>query len=135
MFKVYQNSKHKPFFSFRFFCTKPNNYIENPKDVMDTIVQTAKELHSHYGSKNKMFESKAGNKMEFWAKKTRQMYILEGCFNSQKHIIPVKRLRNPEDSIASLRSAKEIPCVIEGREEFKDFDFVVDKTLVHNFTQ
>lgn len=134
MFKqFFKNFKLKPFSYFKTFSTneKGKNMAKNPKDVLDSLVLTSKEMHSHYGSKNKVFENKAGNKMEFWAKKTRQMYLLEGCFNSQKHVIPVKRLRHPDDSIAGLRSNKEVPCVIEGREEYSDFNFVVDLSNVH----
>ena len=95
------------------------------------MVQTSKELHEHYGSRNKLFQTRAGNKMEFWAKKTRQMYLLEGSFQGQKHIIPLLRLRNPDDSLSRLRLANEVACVIQGREEYPDLNFVVEKTNVH----
>ena len=96
------------------------------------MIETSKELHEHYGSRNHLFQSRAGNKMEFWAKKTRQMYLLEGCFQAQKHTIPVLRLRNPDDSLSQLRLKNEIACVVEGREEFPDLNFVAEKINVHN---
>ena len=109
---------------------KGKNMIRDPKEVLDTMVQTAKEMHAHYGSPQRLFETRAGNKMEFYAKQTRKMYLLDNCFNSQKHIVPVKRLRHPDDTIAALRKNKEIPCVIEGREEFREFNFVTDLNLL-----
>lgn len=114
---------------------KGKNFVRDRKEVLDTLVQTAKELHSQYGSPNRIHASKAGNKMEFFAKAIRKMYLLEGCFHSQKHIIPVKRLRNPNDTMISLRKNNELACVIEAREEFKEFNFVVDLNLVKKFHQ
>lgn len=136
MLKNFHRFKAIPFFSQKTFTSfgigKGKNMMRDPKEVMDNLVQTAKEMHSHYGAPKKLFESRAGNKMEFWAKKTRQMYLLAGCFQSQKHIIPVKRIRHPDDTMEKLRKNKEIACVVEGREEFKDFNFVVDLNLVNN---
>jgi len=136
MFKIFHQYKAIPFFSHKTFTAmgigKGKNMVRDPKEVMDTLVQTAKEMHGHYGAPKKLFESRTGNKMEFWAKKTRQMYLLDGCFQSQKHIIPVKRIRHPDETMQILRKNREIACVIEGREEFKDFNFVVDLYQVNN---
>ena len=77
MFKNFHQLKAFGFYSRKTFSSmgigKGKNMMRNPKEVMDTIVHTAKEMHAHYGAPKKLFESRAGNKMEFWAKKTRQM--------------------------------------------------------------
>jgi hypothetical protein len=105
---------------------KGKNQIRDAKEVYKRLKENGNEIYSKYGSPNMQFQSRAGNKQEFWGKKIRQMYLLEGCFQSQKHIIPVKRLRNPEDSMMSLRKNGEIAITIEGREEFNDFHFVAE---------
>ncbi len=128
-FKAFAYSSLKTFSSMG--IGKGKNMMRDPKEVMESIVQTAKEMHGHYGAPKKLFESRAGNKMEFWAKKTRQMYLLGGCFQSQKHIIPAKRIRHPDETMDLLRKNREIACVVESREEFKEFNFVTDLYLVN----
>jgi hypothetical protein len=61
------------------------------------------------------------------AKNLRRMWLQSGDFSTNKHVIPVKRVRNKEDTLFNLLKNGEIAAVIEGREEFPDFHFILDK--------
>jgi len=65
--------------------------------------------------------------MEFVAKNIRRMWIQSGDFSTNKHILPIKRLRTKDDTLFQLLKNGEIAAVIEGREEFPDFHFILDK--------
>ncbi len=78
----------------------------------------------------RLTQTKDFNKTEFAAKKIRQMWFRAGDLSSHKHVIPIKRLRTREEGLFKLMKQGEIAGVIEGREEFPDVDFVVDKSYV-----
>lgn len=129
--RLFQSS----FKTFVHVSKKGRLYHRDPAEALDRMKENAKELFALYGSPNLQFANRVGNKQEFWMKKTRQMYLLDGCFQAQKHIIPVKRLRNPEDTMMGLKSKGEIAITIEGREEFKEFHFVAELNLLRKLHQ
>jgi hypothetical protein len=65
--------------------------------------------------------------MEFIAKNLRRMWIQSGDFSTNKHIIPVKRLRTKDDTLFHVLKNGEIAAVLEGREEFPDLHVILDK--------
>lgn len=58
------------------------------------------------------------------------MWIRSGDLNNQKHVIPIKRLRTRQEGLFKLLQNGEIAGVIEGREEFPEINFVVDKNYI-----
>lgn len=96
----------------------------------DKFNQSMKEIYYYYGSDRNYYASKKFSKTEFIAKKFRQMYFKAGDFKTHKHIIPVKRLRTKDEGLFKLLEQREIACLLEGREEFPDIDFVLDRNLV-----
>jgi hypothetical protein len=42
-------------------------------------------------------------------------------------VIEAKRMRTLNDHLKPLIKKNEVPCVIEGREEFNDIDIVIDR--------
>ena len=58
------------------------------------------------------------------------MWIRSGDVGNQKHVIPVKRLRTKDEGLFKLLNQGEIAGVIEGREEFPDVNFVVDRNYI-----
>jgi hypothetical protein len=99
-----------------------------PKQLQDMAKNANNEMLYHYGSLKRSTESQKYNKMEFVAKKMRHAWFRAGdVYHSHKHIIPVKRLRTKEDTIFKLLEKGEIACVLQGREEFDELHFVLDK--------
>jgi hypothetical protein len=97
------------------------------KDMNDRMEDFKKESYYYYGSMKRRAAPKRFNKTEFFAKQLRQMWIRSGDFSLNKHVIEIKRLRKREDTIFGLLKQGEMAAVIEGREEFPEINFVVDK--------
>jgi hypothetical protein len=51
--------------------------------------------------------------------------LLERRF--QKVVVEAKRMRVLDDHLKTMIKRNEVPCVIEGREEFNDVDIVIDR--------
>jgi hypothetical protein len=100
------------------------------EDLADRLRDNRRELYYYYGSSKRSEQSKLFNKTEFAAKKLRQMWFRAGDLSSHKHIIPIKRLRTRDEGLFKLMNQGELAGVIEGREEFADVDFVVDKQYI-----
>lgn len=100
------------------------------EEIQEKISLHKKEVYNYYGSMTRVTQSKDFNKTEFAAKKLRQMWIRAGDLSTHKHVIPIKRLRTREEGLFKLLKQGELAGVIEGREEFPDIDFVVDKSYV-----
>lgn len=101
-----------------------------PRKILDTKRKNLKETYYYFGNEKAKFAEKEYNVMEFYAKKLRRDYIRSGEIESDKHIIPVKRLRSKYDTIERLKKNHEMPAVIEGRDEFPDIDIVIDRKFV-----
>ena len=101
------------------------------KDRLDRLNTFKKEVDDNYGSYVRAQQSKIFNKQEFDAKKRRQHWFRTGdVYHTQKHIIPVKRMRTKDDTLFGLLKNGEIACVLQGREEFDELHFVVDKKYI-----
>ncbi len=96
-------------------------------EIGDKLREARKETYYYYGSEKRMMGTKIFAKTEFLAKKMRQMWIRSGDMTTHKHVIPIKRMRTREDTLFKMMQNGELAGVIEGREEFPDIDFVVDK--------
>jgi hypothetical protein len=105
----------------------------DPNEIKQKITDWKSEMHYYYSNPAGPAKLKAMNKTEFLAKKMRHMYLISGDFCTNKHILPVKRVRTNEDSIFGLLKQDEIACILEGREEFPDFHFVLDRKFVRSF--
>jgi hypothetical protein len=100
------------------------------EDLLERLKEHREETFYHYGTFKRAEETKIFNKTEFAAKKLRQMWIRSGDLNNQKHVIPIKRLRTREEGLFKLLQQGEIAGVIQGREEFSEINFVVDKNYI-----
>jgi hypothetical protein len=67
---------------------------------------------------------KLGSRMQFLAKKMREIYMRDAYFSTEKIYIDPISERRPEDTIEKLHSEKLIPALIEERDEFPDLDLV-----------
>lgn len=92
------------------------------------LEEDQREKDFYFGSPKNLYASKVLNQTEFFAKAMRNQYLVAGDFPQHKHIIPVKRLRTTKDTLAALIKNHESPCLLKGREEFPDFDFIADKS-------
>ena len=108
---------------------KPVEEFTN-EDLLERLKEHREETFYHYGTFKRAEETKIFNKTEFAAKKLRQMWIRSGDLNNQKHVIPIKRLRTRQEGLFKLLQNGEIAGVIEGREEFSEINFVVDKNYI-----
>lgn len=99
------------------------------EDLKDRLRDFRKETYYNRGSIDRLLENKTFNKTEFMAKKMRHMWLQAGDFSTNKHVIPVKRLRERKDTLFGLLKNGEIAGLLEGREEFPDFHFVIDRHL------
>jgi hypothetical protein len=108
---------------------KENTSKVNEKQVryMRNYTNSQEDYMKKYGSKNRIFEGTATNKAEFFSKALRRSYLNRGVFPDAKHFIPVKRLRKSSDTLLKTYNKGEIVGVVLGREEYGDFDFVVDR--------
>jgi hypothetical protein len=95
---------------------------------MQRLNLSKKEIFDKYGSVVRAQQSKIFNKQEFDAKKRRQHWFRAGdVYHTQKHILPVKRIRTKDEPLFNLLANGEIACVLQGREEFEEIHFVLDK--------
>jgi hypothetical protein len=67
---------------------------------------------------------KISTRMEFLAKKMREMYIRDALFPDVKIYLDSVRERKIEDTLQSIHKKSEVAAVIRGREEFNDLDLV-----------
>jgi len=113
---------------------KPEPFIPleqmNVSKILETKRKGLKETYYYFGSEKAKLAEKKYNVMEFFSKKLRRDYIRGGELDSNKYIIPVKRLRKKADTIEALRKTQEMAAVIEGREDFPDIDIVIDRRFV-----
>jgi hypothetical protein len=136
--------KQKQFISFDkfFFCDKkiavttgeskiPEFMKYNdktPKQHEEFLKKAKSDILYNYGSMRRADASATFNKVEFLAKRMRHAWFKLGdVYHSHKHVIPVKRLRTKEETLFKLLSQGEIACTLQGREEFDEIHFVLDK--------
>ncbi len=103
------------------------------KEIGERVRESRKELFYYFGSDSKQYAAKTFAKAEFTAKKLRQSWIRSGDMTTHKHVIPIKRMRTREDGLFKLMKEGDLAGVIEGREEFPDIDFVIDKKYTRRF--
>ncbi len=136
-------STFNKFTKFNFAEKKPDQKVQDKhipykpyeeltmKDRTERLSLSKKEIEDNYGSLVRAQQSKIFNKQEFDAKKRRQHWFRAGdVYHSHKHIIPVKRMRTKDDTLFGLLKNGDIACVLEGREEFEELHFVVDKKYI-----
>jgi hypothetical protein len=105
-----------------------NFHDKTPKQLEEFKRNAESEIFYNYGSKKRALGSQMFNKTEFLAKKLRHGWFKLGdLYHSHKHVIPVKRLRTKADTMFGLLKQGDIACVLEGREEFDEIHFVLDK--------
>jgi hypothetical protein len=100
------------------------------KDFVRSVIDSKQENIYYYGSSKRKENQRKYAQTEFLARRMRQSYLQSGDFSTNKHMIPIKRLRKEGESLFKLMQNGELAGVIEGREEFDDINFVVDKTYV-----
>lgn len=63
-------------------------------------------------------------RINYYARKLRQMYFREGTISNVKSFFEPLRIRQPTDTIEKCIEEKLIPAVISARDEFEDLDLV-----------
>jgi hypothetical protein len=105
-----------------------NFHNKTPKHHEELQKMADSEIMFNYGSHKQSVTSQVYNKFEFQAKALRHGWFRLGTlYHSHKHVIPVKRLRTKEDTLFKLLKQGEIACCLQGREEFDEIHFVLDK--------
>lgn len=69
--------------------------------------------------------------LDFQAKVFRKMFLDRPLLEKRKIIVPIKRTRSIEDTLAVLRENKEAPGVVLKREDREDLDFVLDQRQLY----
>ena len=105
---------------------------DKQKQFMQNIFSEMAENSNKWGSPNRIVETKIGNKIEFMSKAMRRTYYNRCVFSKNKHIIPIKRLRKSTDTLLKTYQNGDMVGVINGREEFPNFDFIVDRQYVNS---
>jgi hypothetical protein len=101
---------------------------KTPKQLEDLQKKSTSDMLYHYGSYKRSLASQTFNKVEFMAKAYRHGWFRLGdVYHSHKHVIPVKRLRTKEDTLFKLLAQGEIAGVLQGREEYDEIHFILDK--------
>ena len=90
----------------------------------DFILGGPKHPQKIYNAPRDAFIHKMTPRIDVYAKKLREMYHRKGTISHVKHFIDPLRMRTPQDSIKACMEQNLVPGVIEGREEFDDFDAV-----------
>lgn len=105
------------------------------EEIMKKLMDFKREVFYQHGGLKKYELSKIYNKNEFVAKSMRSWYFMSGDMNTHKHIIPIKRLRSKKETLMQLHKNGEIAAVIEGREEFPDFEIVLDRQYIKHLNR
>lgn len=81
-------------------------------------VEKAKNAHRDFVA------PKIASRMEFLAKKMREMYVRDAVYPDVKIFLDPLRIRQPDDTLQKLHSNQEVAACINARDEFPDLDLV-----------
>lgn len=69
--------------------------------------------------------------LDFQAKVFRKMFLDRPLLEKRKIIVPIKRTRTIDDTLALLKTNKEAPGVVLKRDDREDLDFVLDQRQLY----